>query len=80
LAMSAVESTRIALLSFPTPLMGRNLMVYLRTNLTARIRRSALAAALPGTRDSRNAGERGSTAQARFHLQFTASASPEFRA
>jgi hypothetical protein len=27
--------------------MGRNLLVHLRTNLTARIRRSALAAALP---------------------------------
>jgi hypothetical protein len=47
LAMGAVESTRVALLSFPTPLMGRNLMVHLRTNLTVRIRRSALAPVLP---------------------------------
>ena len=47
LAMGAIELTRLALLSFLTPLMGRNLMVHLRTNLTVRIRKSALAAALP---------------------------------
>src|ERR1051326_5694111 len=43
LAMGAIESTRLALWSFPTALMGRNLMVHLRTNLTVRIRRAALA-------------------------------------
>jgi choline dehydrogenase-like flavoprotein len=76
LAMGAIESTRLALLSFPTPLMGRNLMVHLRTNLTVRIRRSALASALPAQLETAAALVRGSTAQARFHLQFTASASP----
>lgn len=47
LAMGAIESTRVALLSFPTPLMGRNLMAHLRTNITVRIRRSAIATTLP---------------------------------
>ena len=75
LAMGAIESTRLALLSFPTPLMGRNLMVHLRTNLTVRIRRSALAAALPPQLETAAVLVRGSTAHARFHLQFTASAS-----
>jgi hypothetical protein len=76
LAIGAVESTRVALLSFSTPLMGRNLMVHLRTNLTVRIRRSALAPALPAQLETAAGLVRGSTAQARFHLQFTASASP----
>lgn len=75
LAMGAVESTRIALLSFPTPLMGRNLMVHLRTNLTVRIRRSALASGLPAQLERGAVLVRGSTGKARFH-QFTASASP----
>jgi hypothetical protein len=74
-AMGAIESTRLALLSFPTPLMGRNLMVHLRTNLTVRIRRSAFAAALPAQLETAAVLVRGSTAHARFHLQFTASAS-----
>src|SRR6266851_1384833 len=32
LAASTIESTRLALESFPTPLMGRNLMAHLRSN------------------------------------------------
>ena len=76
LAMGAIESTRLALLSFPTPLMGRNLMVHLRTNLTVRIRRSSLAAALPAQLETAAVLVRGSTTDARFHLQFTAFASP----
>jgi hypothetical protein len=66
LAMGAVESTRVALLSFPTPLMGRNLMVHLRTNLTVRIRRSALAPVLPAQLETGAVLVRGSTAKARF--------------
>ncbi len=75
LAAGAVESTRLALLSFPTPLMGRNLMVHLRTNLTVRIRKNAIAAGLPEDLQTAAALVRGSTAEARFHLQITASAS-----
>lgn len=76
LAMGAIESTRVALYSFPTPLMGRNLMAHLRTNITVRIHRSAIAATLPNIIESAAVLVRGSTAQGRFHLQFTASASP----
>ena len=42
LAASTIESTRLALESFPTPLMGRNLMAHLRSNTTVRIPRSVL--------------------------------------
>ncbi|MEU4704670.1 hypothetical protein [Nonomuraea dietziae] len=42
LAASAVETTRFALHSFPTPLMGRNLMAHVRSDFTVRIHRSAL--------------------------------------
>ncbi len=76
LAMGAVESTRVALQSFPTPLMGRNLMAHLRTNMTVRIRRSAISATLPTQLETAAVLVRGSTPQGRFHLQFTASASP----
>lgn len=76
LAMGAIESTRVALLSFPTPLMGRNLMAHLRTNITVRIRRTAIAATLPNQLETAAVLVRGSTPQGRFHLQFTASASP----
>ncbi len=76
LALSAVESTRLALLSFPTPLMGCNLMVHLRTNFTVRIRRTAIAASLPAQLETAAMLVRGSIPQGRFHLQLTASASP----
>jgi hypothetical protein len=42
LAASAIETTRLALHSFPTPLMGRNLMAHVRSDFTVRVRRSAL--------------------------------------
>jgi hypothetical protein len=42
LAASGIESTRLALLSFPTSLMGRNLMAHVRSDFTVRVRRSAL--------------------------------------
>ncbi len=74
LAAGAVESTRLALLSFPTPLMGRNLMAHTRTNLTVRIRRAAFGAGLPAQLQTAAALVRGSAAGRRFHLQLTASA------
>ena len=42
LAASAVESTRLALHSAPSPLMGRNLMAHVRSDFTVRVRRFAL--------------------------------------
>ena len=74
LALGGVESTRVALHSFPTALMGRNLMAHLRTNMTVRIRRSALSPALPQRVQTAALLVRGSTAAGRFHLQLTASA------
>ena len=76
LAMGAIESTRVALLSFPTPLIARNLMAHLRTNITVRIRRSSIAVTLPNQLETAAVLVRGSTPKGRFHLQVTASASP----
>ncbi|MDP9794301.1 choline dehydrogenase-like flavoprotein [Catenuloplanes nepalensis] len=67
LALGAVESTRLALHSFPTPLMGRNLMVPLRSDLEVRIHRSALPDA--PTHGIATVLVRGVTG---FHLQITA--------
>jgi len=82
LAMGTIESTRMALASFPTSpnpqkeLMGRNLMVHVRDNIKVRIRRSAIAVpgTLPSTLQAAAMLVRGSTAQGKFHLQVTASA------
>jgi choline dehydrogenase-like flavoprotein len=75
LALGAIESTRLALVSFPTALMGRNLMAHLRTNMTVRIRRNTLGVPLPPQLETAAVLVRGSTPQGRFHLQFTAAAS-----
>ena len=72
LAASAIESTRIALHSFPTALMGRNLMAHVRSDFTVRIRRSALPA-VPGHVQTAALLVRGNTPSGRFHLQVTAS-------
>jgi choline dehydrogenase-like flavoprotein len=82
LALGTIESTRLALYSFPTSpdpskeLMGRNLMVHVRDNIQARINRSAIAGAgaLPTELQAAALLVRGSTAQGKFHLQVTASA------
>ena len=73
LAASTVESTRLALESFPTPLMGRNLMAHLRSNTTVRIPRSVLGT-LPKQLAAAAMLVRGSTPQGRYHLQVTAAA------
>jgi hypothetical protein len=75
LAASAVESTRLALHSFPTPLMGRNLMVHTRSDFAVRIRRTALPG-LPANLETAALLVRGATPTGRFHLQVTASADP----
>jgi choline dehydrogenase-like flavoprotein len=76
LAASAVETTRIALHSFPTPLMGRNLMAHVRSDFTVRIRRAALGV-LPADVETAALLVRGLAPSGRFHLQVTASANPE---
>jgi hypothetical protein len=73
LAASSIESTRLALESFPTPLMGRNLMAHLRSNTTVRVPRSVLGA-LSKQLAAAAMLVRGSTPQGRYHLQVTAAA------
>ena len=72
LAASAIETTRMALVSFPTPLMGRNLMAHIRSDFTVRIRRSALAPIPDGVQTAALL-LRGRAGGAPFHLQVTAS-------
>jgi hypothetical protein len=73
LAASAIESTRLALASFPTPLMGRNLMAHVRSDFTVRIPRAVLGP-LPQFLETAALLVRGLTPQGRFHLQVTAAA------
>src|SRR2546423_3252061 len=74
LANGTIESTRLALESFPTPLMGRNLMGHLRTNTVVRIHRSALGVPMLKELQAAAVLVRGSTAKGRYHLQVTAAA------
>ncbi len=74
LAAGTIESTRLAMQSFPMPLMGRNLMAHLRSNTVVRIKRSAFNPALPQRLEAAALLARGSTPQGRFHLQITAAA------
>jgi len=85
LALGTIESTRLALASFPTApgnpsaeLMGRNLMAHWRTNIFVRIKRSVIdpGATLPNAVQAGALLIRGSTPQGKFHLQVTASADP----
>lgn len=73
LASGTIESTRLAMESFPTSLMGRNLMAHLRSNTTIRIKRAVLGA-LPQKLQAAALLVRGSTPQGRYHLQVTAAA------
>lgn len=83
LALGTIETTRLALESFGTPRMGRNLMAHLRSNLTCRIKRSALKKAIDTTKPDYplpaelEAGAllvRGSNGTSRYHFQITAAA------
>lgn len=76
LASSTIEATRLALESFPTALMGRNLMAHLRSNTVVRIHRSAIDPALPKRLEAAALLVRGSTPKGRYHLQVTAAAGP----
>ena len=72
LASGTIEATRLALESFATPRIGRNLMAHLRSNTVVRIHRSALDPALPKQLEAAALLVRGSTPQGRYHLQVTA--------
>jgi hypothetical protein len=85
LALGTIESTRLALLSFPTSpnnpsgeLMGRNLMAHWRSNIFVKINRAALdpGGTLPTALQTGALLVRGSTPQGKFQLQVTASADP----
>ena len=72
-ANSTIESTRLALESFPMLGMGANLMGHLRSNTIVRIKRTAFAV-LPAALAPAAMIVRGSTPQGRYHLQVTAAA------
>jgi choline dehydrogenase-like flavoprotein len=85
LAAGTIESTRLALHSFPTSpnnpaqeLMGRNLMAHVRSNIFVSIKRSAIdpGNTLPNVLQTAALIVRGSTPQGKFHIQVTASADP----
>jgi choline dehydrogenase-like flavoprotein len=86
LAAGTIESTRLALLSFPTSpgnpageLMGRNLISHIRYNMYFKVRRSALdpTGVLPTLLQTGALLVRGSTPQGKFQIQVTASANPD---
>jgi choline dehydrogenase-like flavoprotein len=86
LALGSIESTRLALESFPTTpnpaheKMGRNLSVHMRSTTTAQIRRSALETPrkrLPVALQTAALLVRGETGDGNFHLQVTAADDPD---
>ncbi|HYM07257.1 MAG TPA: family 16 glycoside hydrolase [Terriglobales bacterium] len=84
MAASTVESTRLALDSLPAPAMGTrrmgaNLMAHLRSDITARIRRTAIPGlpAQPNDLEIAALLVRGATSDGHeYHIQVTASAGP----
>jgi hypothetical protein len=75
IALGTIESTRLALKSFPNTnsLIGCNLMAHLRSNFTMRIPRRSLG--LPADRlYASTLFVKGKSANGHFHLQITASA------
>lgn len=76
LATGAVESTRLVLTSFPelpnAGLIGTNLMVHLRSNLTIRIPRSSLPADLGAELQASALFMKGRHGASHFHLQISA--------
>lgn len=86
LALGTIESTRLALTSFPTATnagderMGRNFLSHVRSNIYLRVRRAALDVGntLPSILQTGAVLVRGSAPQGKFHLQVTASADVSF--
>jgi hypothetical protein len=75
IALGTVESTRLALLSFPNAngRIGRNLMAHLRSNTTIRIPRADLPASLPSALQASALFVKGRQGAGgpHFHLQIT---------
>ncbi len=73
LALGTIESTRLALVSFPNRngLIGKNLMAHLRSNTTIRIPRSSFAG-LPDELEASALFVKGRKGKGHFHLQITA--------
>jgi choline dehydrogenase-like flavoprotein len=86
LALGTIESTRLALWSFPSvpaaadEKIGRNLLSHIRSNIFVRVRRTALDTAnvLPVMLQTGAVLVRGSTPAGKFHIQVTASADASF--
>jgi choline dehydrogenase-like flavoprotein len=82
LAAGMIESTRLALASFPTGIggnqerMGRNLISHIRSNMYFKVRRSALdpLSSLPSLLQTGALLVRGTAPQGKFQIQVTASA------
>jgi choline dehydrogenase-like flavoprotein len=83
LAAGMIESTRLALASFPTggiagsgERMGRNLISHVRSNMYFKVRRSAIdpQGALPSLLQTGALLVRGAATQGKFQIQVTASA------
>jgi hypothetical protein len=79
LALGTIESTRLALESFPVAGMGGNFMAHLRTNLFVRVKRSALGLAASKKLEQGGALVRGEIenpdgSKRRIHLQVLSSA------
>jgi choline dehydrogenase-like flavoprotein len=81
IALGTIESTRLVLASFPQVAAqgraGKNLIAHLRSNLTIRIPRSSLPAALPRELQAsalfvKGRHDHAGGAQGHFHLQVTA--------
>ena len=80
LACGCIDSTRLALESFPTPMMGRNLMVHLRSNFAARIPRGRLGLG-PGVVQTAAVHVPGRSAKGgRYHIQVVAGANRDSNA
>ncbi|RPJ85533.1 MAG: DUF1080 domain-containing protein [Acidobacteria bacterium] len=78
LAASCIESTRLALESFPTPEMGRNLMVHLRSDFAARMPRAAFPGLKTGFIETAALHIPGRTASGgRYHIQMVGGANRE---
>jgi hypothetical protein len=78
LAASCIESTRLALESFPTPQMGMSLMVHLRSDFAVRIPRSKFPGLKTGFVDTGALHIPGKTAKGgRYHIQVVAGANRE---
>ena len=86
IALGTIESARLALVTFdgtgiPTfPLMGKNLMAHLRSNLVVKVPRQAIAGLSPAVKELQTAAflvkgraEKNGNLLGHFHLQISAS-------